>query len=63
MRKTKCPACKKSIQLEKGIGLDDLVKCPECKNMMEVVQLNPPLLDWAGDPITAPYSRSSRITK
>jgi len=46
MKKSKCPACKKVVELEKGFTLYDLIKCPHCKTVLEVVRIEPAVLDW-----------------
>jgi DNA-directed RNA polymerase subunit RPC12/RpoP len=51
MRKTKCPACKKIIQLQDDTKVQDLVTCPYCKSILEFTRDFPPTLDWAEDPI------------
>ena len=42
-----CPGCKRTVDLESQIGKGDWVTCPQCEADLEVVCLDPPLLDWA----------------
>ena len=42
-----CPDCLVQIRFRKAPELEDLVTCPECEALLEVVQLKPLRLDWA----------------
>ena len=48
--KAKCPTCQKIIDFRKRQKIRELVTCPHCKNLLEVVQEFPQRLDWAEDP-------------
>lgn len=61
MKKAKCPACKKMFVLERGYQLEDLVKCPECKSILEVTRIEPPILEIAEDPMTSLSTQKNRI--
>ena len=37
----KCPACYHSFQVPEKIKLSEVTKCPNCKKMLEVVNLFP----------------------
>jgi DNA-directed RNA polymerase subunit RPC12/RpoP len=50
MRKAKCPACKKVVQLMEDIKVQDLILCPYCNVLLEVVSQFPPTLDWIEKP-------------
>jgi lysine biosynthesis protein LysW len=63
MKKTRCPACKKTIELEEDIDLFDLIKCSACKTLLEVVRKDPPELDWADDHISSSSARKIRTYK
>ena len=50
-----CPLCEKNINL-KGCEEDDVIECPHCGAELEVVSLDPPVVetpleddDWADD--------------
>jgi lysine biosynthesis protein LysW len=46
--KAKCPECGKKIVLDRHVKRGDWINCPHCQaGDLEVVSLNPPLLDWA----------------
>ena len=42
----KCPSCVTKININTMSRLGQQIKCPECEAILEVVQFNPPLLDW-----------------
>ena len=42
-----CPDCLVQIRFRKMPELEDLVTCPECEALLEIVQLKPLRLDWA----------------
>jgi hypothetical protein len=58
MRNGKCPSCKKVIQLQEKIKVQELVSCPHCNSILELVRLFPPTLDWAEDPVVNHSHRS-----
>ncbi|MFN2146439.1 MAG: hypothetical protein ACK2T7_13895 [Anaerolineales bacterium] len=60
MKEANCPACKTTFLLGENQALNDLVDCPNCKAILEIVQLDPPELAWPDDPITSPSSRKHR---
>lgn len=45
MKKASCIACKKMIELQEDINVQELITCPYCKSIMELIRLNPPTLD------------------
>jgi DNA-directed RNA polymerase subunit RPC12/RpoP len=51
MRKAKCPACKKVILLDQEFKVRELINCPHCNTILEIVKKFPPTLDWADDPM------------
>jgi len=61
MKNAKCPACKKVIQLHEKTKVQELIDCPYCKSLLELVRLYPPTLDWAEDPTVSSSHR--RFTK
>ncbi len=43
-----CPSCDTSIRLSGKLHIGQLVTCPECGDVLEVIQLSPTVkLDWA----------------
>jgi hypothetical protein len=50
MRKTQCLNCFKVIELEEDIKIQEIVQCPHCKVLLEVVRKFPLTLDWGEDP-------------
>ena len=45
-----CPECGRAITLVQSVQKGDWVSCPHCKaGDIEVISLDPPLLDWAYD--------------
>jgi alpha-aminoadipate carrier protein LysW len=42
-----CPECDSEIALGKGIVEGEIIQCPECGAELEVVSLDPPVLDLA----------------
>lgn len=43
-----CPECGREIDLEQHVKKGDWITCPYCKVVdIEVISLDPPLLDWA----------------
>jgi lysine biosynthesis protein LysW len=42
-----CPECDAWVELPKNIRLGKKLKCPECETMLEIVELDPPVLDYA----------------
>ena len=58
MKKAKCPACEKIIYMHQEIKIRELVTCPHCKSVLELVDNFPPSLDWAEDPVVySPYRK------
>lgn len=43
----RCPACSAWVMLRDTAEVWDLVNCPECDTMLEIVDLRPPTLDYA----------------
>jgi lysine biosynthesis protein LysW len=44
-----CPACDTRIRLKTTSRLGQFVTCPECENMLEIINLSPVKFDWAFD--------------
>ncbi|MBP7999855.1 MAG: hypothetical protein KA314_05400 [Chloroflexi bacterium] len=44
-----CPECQAQISFRKPPELGDLVTCPECSTMAEVIRESPIKLSWAFD--------------
>ena len=51
MNKAKCPSCKKIILFQDKAKVQDLITCPHCKSLLELVNQFPPTLDWTEDPV------------
>ncbi|MBI5961528.1 MAG: hypothetical protein HY866_22500 [Chloroflexi bacterium] len=45
--RARCPACNAWVNLRDAAEVWDLVDCPECCTMLEIVDLRPPTLDYA----------------
>jgi lysine biosynthesis protein LysW len=50
MKKAKCPSCKSTVELQEETKVQELVTCPHCTALLELVSKSPPTLDWAEDP-------------
>ena len=50
MNNSKCPSCGKNIQLQEETKVQELITCPNCKSVLELINNFPPTLDWAEDP-------------
>ena len=46
MKTAKCPICEEKIKLGKKVELLNRHTCPTCKALLEVLNANPPELDW-----------------
>lgn len=42
-----CPSCDTNIRLRGKLQIGQMITCPECGDVLEVIQLNPFKLDWA----------------
>ncbi len=42
-----CPECDAWVKLPRAIRLGKRAKCPVCETVLEVVELDPPVLDYA----------------
>ncbi len=49
--RARCPACNTWVNLRDNAEVWDLVECPECNTLLEVVELRPPTLDYAQDDV------------
>jgi lysine biosynthesis protein LysW len=45
--RARCPSCGAWVNLRDTAEVWDLVECPECNTLLEVVDLRPPTLDYA----------------
>ncbi len=57
MNKAKCPSCKKIIPVQERTNVQELILCPHCTSLLELVNKFPPTLDWAEDPIVCSSRR------
>ena len=57
MKNAKCPACKKTVHLQEKTMVQDLITCPYCKSILELVNKFPPTLDWAEEDPAVTSSR------
>lgn len=42
-----CPECDAWVELPQIVRVGKKVKCPQCETMLEIVELAPPVLDYA----------------
>jgi lysine biosynthesis protein LysW len=45
--RARCPACNAWVNLRDAAEVWDLVNCPECDTLLEIMELRPPTLDYA----------------
>ena len=57
MKNAPCPACKKVVKVQEETEVLELISCPHCKSLLELVNLFPPTLDWAEDPAVSSSHR------
>jgi hypothetical protein len=50
MKTAKCPSCKKTVEIQENTKVQDLITCPRCQSILELINKFPPTLDWAEDP-------------
>lgn len=50
-QRARCPACSAWVTLRDTAEIWDLVNCPECNTMLEIVELRPPTLDYADNAV------------
>ena len=43
----KCPSCLIKVDIGKNPRPYQRLRCPDCEAYLEVVKINPPILDWA----------------
>ena len=43
----KCPSCDNKVKLGQKPRIGLRIICPECEAVLDILRLNPPLLDWA----------------
>jgi predicted RNA-binding Zn-ribbon protein involved in translation (DUF1610 family) len=48
---TLCPVCETRIHINERPRRFDIVSCPQCDELFEIVGLSPIELQWAGDSI------------
>lgn len=44
-----CPDCDEEINLGRKARIGQRVTCPNCESALEVIETDPPELDWAYD--------------
>jgi lysine biosynthesis protein LysW len=49
--RARCPACGAWVNLRDTAEIWDLVNCPECNTLLEIVDLRPPTLDYASNEV------------
>lgn len=49
MAKAMCPACGRSLDLDRHIEEGEYLSCPICDADLELISLHPPVLDWADE--------------
>jgi alpha-aminoadipate carrier protein LysW len=45
--RARCPSCQAAIALPDTIDVWDPVQCPECSAQLEMIERDPPMLDFA----------------
>ncbi|MEZ4516121.1 MAG: hypothetical protein R3C44_04535 [Chloroflexota bacterium] len=51
----RCPECDARIYLQRRPEAGELMSCPECDTLLEVISVSPLRLDWADDePLESP---------
>jgi hypothetical protein len=48
--RAKCPSCSRIIDLERRYKRQELIVCPHCKQILEVVRVFPQILNFPDDP-------------
>lgn len=48
--RSKCPSCQGIIELDRRYKLMELICCPHCRQVLEVVGVFPQVLDFPDDP-------------
>jgi lysine biosynthesis protein LysW len=51
--RARCPACSAWVHLRDTVEVWDVVNCPECDTLLEVVELRPPTVDYADSGLEA----------
>jgi hypothetical protein len=49
MKTAKCPARDKVFQLQEETKVQELISCPHCISLLQLIRQFPPTLDWAED--------------
>ncbi len=53
----RCPECDSRIYFERRPDTGEMISCPECDTLLEVISVSPLRLDWAADePVGEPGS-------
>lgn len=55
MARVICPGCRRYMEVDRHIEVGDWVSCPGCDADLEVISLNPLVLDW----VDAEYENAS----
>lgn len=42
----KCPSCVSRLNLSRKARFNQRIVCPDCEAVLEIIRLDPPLLDW-----------------
>lgn len=51
----RCPECDSRIYFERRPDAGEMMSCPECDTLLEVISVSPLRLDWASEePVGAP---------
>ena len=45
----RCPECDSRIYFERRPDVGEMISCPECDTLLEVISVAPLRLDWASD--------------
>jgi hypothetical protein len=49
MAKAICPACRRSLDLDRHVKEGEFLSCPACDAVLELISLHPLALDWVDD--------------
>ena len=41
MKKTKCPICSETLELEEGLEVGEIIYCPGCDRDLRIISFNP----------------------
>jgi lysine biosynthesis protein LysW len=60
-RMGKCPSCGENIDLGDRLWVGQLFTCSSCEDELEIIQLNPIVLDWSYNPGDDYYNYDEKL--